>query len=235
LTKHFVLIDACVAAAHFAPKSTQSANLRKRSTALLTGSSPDVQLRFLIPNFCIAEVFSVFEKYRWGRTWNKQVKPSHALTPKEFAAARTNFGDAIHNGSLMLQAELGRYHILSIDLISPVNAAYQIQRRRGRNKKINPRPASTYDMLIAAMGIWLQHEYGGEHFTIVTGDERLRLVVDRAKSVKLSHPIKAHLNDVAADLGLKYGPDLYPEVLNLTRANISEIEARFPNWNPGWQ
>lgn len=225
-----------MAAAHFASKSTQSANLRKRANALLTGSSPDVQLRFLIPNFCIAEVFAVFEKYRWGRTWNKQVKSSHALTPKEFESARIDFGDAIHNGSLLLQTELGRYHILSIDLISPVNAAYQIQRRRRRNKAFfNPRPASTYDMLIAAMGIWLKHEHGPEYFTVVTGDERLSLVVERAKSIKLSRPMKTHLNDVASDLGLKYGPDLYPEVINLTRANPSDIRARFPNWTPGWQ
>jgi hypothetical protein len=53
-----------VAAAHFAPKSTQSAHLKARSATLFTGASPQVDLRLLIPNFCIAEVFAVFEKYR---------------------------------------------------------------------------------------------------------------------------------------------------------------------------
>src|SRR5450755_2334043 len=167
--RHYVLLDACVPAAHFAPKSTRNATLVSRSTCLFEGAANNEQIRFLIPNFCIAEVFAVFEKYRWGRTWNPQVLPAHTLTAREFTAARKGFGEAIHNASNILQVELNRYHILSVDLISPVNNAYQINRaRRGARGRRNTSPASTYDMLVAAMGIWLGQQYGPENFTLVT-------------------------------------------------------------------
>ena len=232
MARHYVLLDACVAAAYFAPKSTARANLRARATAIFTGSSPDVSIKFLIPNFCIAEVFSVFEKYRWGRTWNKQVKATHTLTSKEFNASREAFRTAIHNGAQILQVDLNRYHILAVDLVSPVNNAYKIKRDRGRKKNVNP--AKTYDMLIVAMGIWLKHQFGDGDFTVVTGDERLAAVVERAKSIKLGAGIKKHLTEVAKNLGLTYTPDLYPKVINLTQASKADLAARFASWTPGW-
>lgn len=230
MTRHYVLLDSCVAAAYFAPKTTHSINLRGRAQTLFTDSAANTDIRFLIPNFCIAEVFAVFEKYRWGKTWNKHVKV--ALSAVEFAEARTAFGTAIHNGSSILQVELDRYHILCVDLISPVNNAYKI--KRDRSKKKNVTPAKAYDMLLVAMGIWLQHQYGPESFTVVTGDERLASVVKRAKSVSLGRPIKKHLRDAASSLGLTYSSSLYPQVINLTQATKGELISRFPAWSPSW-
>lgn len=235
MATHHVLIDACVAAAHFAPKTTQSANLRTRASRLLTGHAADYQVRLTIPDFCIAEVFAVFEKYRWGRTWNKQVKAKNCLTPSEFQTAREDFRGAIHNGARILQQPLSRYHILAVDLIAPVNNAYQIQRRRGKKaKNLNARPASTYDMLVVAMGIWMQRQMGADSFTVITGDDRIRQVVERAKSLKLGQPMKAHLSAVAENLGLAHGPDLYPHVLNLTNCSAVALRERLPGWHPDW-
>ena len=84
---HFVLVDACVVAAYFAPKTTKSAKLRKLAASIFECKDPSVRL--LIPNFCIAEVFSVFEKYPWGGSWNKHVKDT--LTTTEFSQARLSF------------------------------------------------------------------------------------------------------------------------------------------------
>jgi hypothetical protein len=232
--KHYVLLDACVAAAHYAPKTTMSANLRKRAGALLSGHSDEVAVQFLIPNFCIAEVFAVFEKYRWGRTWNKHVKKQHCLMTTEFSKARAHFHAAIHNGAKILQQDLNRYHILAVDLISPVNNAYSIQRKKGKNAKKDPRPASTYDMLVAAMGIWLQHQFGKDNFTLITGDARICQVVARAKSVSLAAPMKQHLRAIAEGLGLSYSPSLYPEVINLINAAPRELKVRLPGWTPAW-
>jgi hypothetical protein len=232
MARHYVLVDACVAAAHYAPKSTNSVMLRARAKTLLTGSSPMLDAKFLIPNFCIAEVFAVFEKYRWGRTWNKQVKATHTLTPREFDRARTSFGDAIHNGSKLLQLDLNRYHILCSDLVSPINNAYKI--KRDRKSKKNVYPASTDDMLIVSMGIWLNQQFSDADFTIVTGDGRLASVLDRAKSVKLGVPMRQHLTTVATRLGLNYGPKIYPNVVDLMRDHKATLRARFPDWTPGW-
>ena len=225
MPRHYVLLDASVAAAHYAPKSTTSANLKDRATKLLTGSASGIEVQFLIPNFCIAEVFAVFEKYRWGRTWNKHVKTGNTLTKKEFTTARKQFADAIHNAKKILQIDLNRYHILCIDLVSPINNAYRI--KRDRSSKKNVYPASTYDMQIVSMGIWLQHMLGHADFTIVTGDERLAAVVRRAKSVKLGKGIKIHLTGVASKLSLAYSPNLYPTVLNLTQASKADMEEEF--------
>ena len=218
-------------AAHCASKTTRSAKLRARSDNLFKGKPVGYEAQFLIPSFCIAEVFAVFEKYRWGRTWNKQVSRANTLTPTEFSRARNVFRRAIHNGATILQHDLNRYHILCVDLVSPINNAYKIV-RSGKNKK-SVSPASTYDMLVLAMGIWLQHQVGSDNLTIVTGDERIRQVVSRAKSVSLSAPMKSHLQDIAANLGLTYGPALYPEVLSFTRDGSSVLNERLP-WSPAW-
>ena len=191
-------------------------------------------MQLLIPNFCIAEVFAVFEKYRWGRTWNSHVKKENCLTPTEFATARDGFKSAIHNGAEILQCDLSRYHILAVDLISPINNAYRIQRQRGKNAKKQATPASTYDILVGAMGIWLQHQFGRDHFTVVTGDDRIRQVLVRAKSVSLGKPMKRHLKAIAEGFGFVYGPSLYPEVLNLVNATPRDLSARFPDWQPFW-
>ena len=232
MNRHYVLLDACVASAHFASKTTHSKNLRSRSSTLIDGQPENMEVHFLIPNFCIAEVFAVFEKYRWGKTWNKHVKKGNTLTPTEFQNAREAFCSAIHNGSKILQIELDRYHILCVDLIAPINNAYKIKRNRSKKKSVVP--AGSYDMLIAAMGIWLNHMYGRDNFTIITGDERLCGVIERAKSVSIGQPLRKHLNEVSKNLGLSYSKDLYPEVINLTKSGKKVLQNRFPDWNPEW-
>lgn len=230
--RRFILIDACVAAAHFAPRTTRSRKLLDRATNLLTGTSAEFDPQFLIPNFCIGETFAVFEKYRWGASWNPQVRRASRLTPRRFLEARTRFHDAIHNGSKLLQVDLDRYHVLCLDLIAPINAAYRIKRDRGRKKSVSP--ASTYDLLLIAMSIWLQKHLGPEAFVLATADERVALIAKRAKSGKLGSPMKAHLTDVAQGLGLTYGPAIYPTVVDLIHHNKGQLSAALPGWQPAW-
>ena len=71
----------------------------------------------------------MFEKHRWEKTWNKQVKT--VLKKKEFNQAREDFAKAIHNGHKMLQVALDRYPVRCVDLISPINNKYKISRVRG--------------------------------------------------------------------------------------------------------
>jgi hypothetical protein len=234
LRRH-VLLDACVAAAAYAPKTTTSKNLRDRATRLLRGSTPDFESSLLIPNFCIAEVFSVFEKYRWGGAWNTHVSDRTRLNAREFKLAREHFHASIHNGERLLQMELSRYHILCLDLIAPINAAYQIKRPRKMKGKTKPvHPAGTYDLLFLAMGIWLQKELGNGVLTLVTGDERVAKVAHRARAVSLGQAMRAHLGRVATNLGLAYSPSIYPTVLDLVHASKAELRQAFPNWAPAW-
>ena len=227
--KH-ILIDANVAAAHYAPKSTRSVNLKDRARNLFAGRPRGYEVSFIIPNFCIAEVFAVFEKYRWGGAWNPHVNPNTRLTPREFQSARRAFHRDIHNGRLILQHELNRYHILCVDLISPINAAYKIKRSRGNRRQITP--AKTYDILFVAMGIWLQKLMGQENFVMVTGDERIALITKRAQAPGLSAQMKEHLTQTAKQVGLQYSSAIYPEVVDLVHSTNAELKNIFPDWNP---
>ena len=229
--KH-ILIDACVAAAAYALKSTRSAKLASRANVLLTGFSPECEPQLLIPNFCIAETFAVFEKYRWGASWNPHVNPKTRLTAREFRTARKSFHRAIHNGSRLLQIELNRYHVLCLDLIAPINAAYRIKRDRGKKKNVSP--ARTYDLLFISMGIWLQNQLGSDNFVVVTGDERIALIIRRAKSVSLARSMRRHLRTVAKGIGLQYGSSIYPEVIDLVHCNRSQLVSTFSSWRPQW-
>jgi len=229
--KH-ILVDACVAAAAFAPKTTRSAQLVRRAQTLLEGTSSSYETQFVIPSFCIAETFVTLEKYRWGATWNKHVSKQTRLTPRAFKKARDAFHEAIHNGTKLLQIELNRYHVLCLDLISPINAAYRIKRDRGAKKNVTP--ASTYDLLLVAMGIWLQRQLGARNLIIATGDERVALAVRRARSTKLARPMRLHVGSVAARIGVPYSADLYPPVIDLVHAKASDIEIALPDWSPTW-
>jgi hypothetical protein len=82
-----------------------------------------------IPNFCIAEVFSVFAKHAFGK-WNRHVKKKKGTIDKRvYKSLVRQFGSDIHNGAFLNQYELSRYHILGIDLVAPVDHHYQISAR----------------------------------------------------------------------------------------------------------
>jgi hypothetical protein len=232
LAKKHVLIDACVAAAAFAPRTTRSSHFVKRAANLLRGTSTDFEPQLLIPSFCIGETFAVFEKYRWGASWNRHVNAKTRLTPGKFRSVRDAFHQAIHNGTKLLQVELNRYHVLCLDLIAPINAAYRIKRDRTIKKNVNP--ASTYDLLVVAMGIWLQRLHGAQDFLVATGDERVALMVKRAKSVSLGRPMRHHLTGVASRIGLTYGPEIYPTVIDLVHARKADLETVLPGWSQEW-
>jgi hypothetical protein len=237
VSKQHILIDACVAAAFYAPKTTRSAVLVERATKLFTGRSPSQDYQLLMPNFCIGETFAVFEKYRWGASWNEHVNERTRLGTREFNRIRRRFHVDIQNGARIMQVELNRYHILCLDLIAPINAAYRISRdrRKGKRKQRKPvRPASTYDLLFVAMGMWLQKQLGSENFVMATGDQRISLIVKRARSVSLRRSMRRHLMQVSKRIGLSYGSDVYPNVIDLVRARKGELRQWFQEWTPVW-
>jgi hypothetical protein len=63
---------------------------------------------------------------------------------------------------------------------------------------------------------------------------RLASVLNRARSVHLGAPMRAHLGEIALRLGLTCGPNLYPAVIDLARATRTKLRTRFPAWAPAW-
>jgi len=226
--RKFYLIDASVAASYYAPSTAKSKTVEDRCKVLFTKDPVGIRAVFLIPSFAITEVFSVFDKYRWSFKWNSKVKSKKKLTPVRYRDARKRFHEDIHNGKLLTQCALDRYHILCGDLISPINMAYKIS--RSRKQKRDPKPASTFDVLLLSMGIWLQKQVGSESFAIVTCDTRMSQVAKRAKSVKLSVGMRGHLRGIASDLGLQYGPDVYPAVIDIGVKKKRDLKKLLPEW-----
>ena len=116
----YVLLDANVTAAYYLPRSTKSQRVKGRIEILFdsvrSGGSDHF---FYLPNFCVAEVFSVFMKYSFGH-WNRQVR-GNTIDTRYYRRIVDQFQADIHNGQFIYHYELSRYHVLAIDLIAPVD------------------------------------------------------------------------------------------------------------------
>jgi len=178
LTGHtrFCLLDANLVAGYYLPESLKSMKARNRVKTIIEsvrkGACPEVFL--YVPNFCIAEVFRVFARYCWA-TWDSTVEKHlpGGLDQRKYKTYCRKFHQDIHNGMLIQQVELNRYHVLATDLISPVDAYYQYYRHRPGGKRYRKQMMSAMDHLIIGMGIHLTRVHSRGNFAILTADNRL--------------------------------------------------------------
>lgn len=233
-TKHtkFVLIDANLAAGYYLPASLNSIKAREKIQVIVNsarnGASPELCL--FIPNICISEVFGVFAKYFFAR-WDKHVKKTlpQKLKKDKYDSIRKQFCNDLHNGIIFQQIELDRYHILSTDLISPIDAKYEYY-RSSRKRKKQKRMMGGTDHAIIGMGIYLNKIHGHNSFSILTADNRLADILSKASHVRLSTAIKLGIVKTAEDLGIKYSSYIYPRVLNLAKTSKSDMRDFFDVW-----
>lgn len=230
MARRYLLLDASVLAAYYLPQSARRfPKLAERARLLIdsvrANLSPDVRL--LTPSFCVAETFGVLTKYRFGR-WNEQVKdPINDLT---YWRARLALRNDIHNGRLIQQIELSRYHILATDLISPVDHHFQFYRsRKAKKRKV---PMGTFDHLIIGMAIHLAKSRGIGNVGVITADHRLGHILNRARLVKRATAARLGLLRASHDLGLQFTPDVYPSALNLATAKDELLASELGQWPP---
>lgn len=226
----YLMLDSCVVAAYYVPRSAaRFRHLANRAKLLMDSTKHDLPIcrRLLIPNICIGEVFSTFAKYRFA-SWNPQVPtPIGDVT---YWRARQDFHNDIHNGRMLQQYELSRYHVLACDLISPVDHAYEFYRSRGKKKRKIPMGA--FDHLFIAIGIELVKTRGWDNVLLVTADRRLGHILTRASKLTRTKAARLGLLKTASDLGLEFGPRLYPRVLNLATCTERELCESFAQWPP---
>ena len=231
LTGHtrFLLLDANVVAGYYLPESLNSRRARERVPLLFdsvrNGWCPEIFL--YIPNLCIAEVFVVFAKYRFAK-WHKDVKKNlpSGLSADRYVKLRKDFQSDLHNGKLLQQVELNRYHVFASDLISPVDAHYE----HYRGKK-NKRMMQTVDHLIIGMGIQLAKVHGRDNFAIVTSDHRFTKILEKAWAIGKATATELGLIERAQGLGFQeYGKHVYPNVVDLASARNSELEEFLGMW-----
>jgi len=172
----FLLLDSNVTAGYYLPRSLNSKKARERIEIIFNSIRSKKNEHFLyIPNFCVAEVFSVFMKHSFGH-WNRHLKKG-TIDSRVYKSLVKQFRDDIHNGKFIYHLELNRYHILGIDLVAPIDHYYKISKKRSIS------PMGTFDHLIISMGIHLSHIHGSKNVCIVSADDRLTNILSRnAKS-----------------------------------------------------
>jgi len=223
----YFLLDSNVTAAYYLPRSTKYKKVQDRIEIIFDSvRSGKSNHFFYIPNFCIAEVFSVFMKHSF-ETWNKHLKNKNTINTKVYNSLVKQFSEDIHNGKFLYHFELNRYHILGINLIAPIDHYYKIS----KSKQKQVVPAGTFDHLIISMGINLAHFHGPENVCIISSDDRLIEILKKCKSkISKSTINKLKLNVAEEVTGKPFGPDIFPGHLNLKTATKKELEEIFNFW-----
>lgn len=118
----YILLDANVTAGYYLPHTLEYLKAASRVENLFDSVRSKGSDHFLyLPNFCVAEVFSVFAKHSYGN-WNQQVKKKGGqIDSRVYESICKQFEKDIHNGKLIYHLELSRYYVLAIDLVAPVD------------------------------------------------------------------------------------------------------------------
>ncbi|MEO0811766.1 MAG: hypothetical protein AAFY60_02805, partial [Myxococcota bacterium] len=177
----------------------------------------------------ISEVVSVFLKHRLGR-WNRHV--SKPITARTYKKLIEQFSRDIHNGRLLYQCELSRYHVLGINLVAPVDHYYRFNRAR-KKKNRKPKPMGTFDQLIISMGIQLTKIHGTGNVAIVSSDNRLINILNKCRGSQVrSKSARQQMNmEFAEELtGVAFEADAFPVPVNLEKLSDNDLVQLFGVW-----
>ena len=225
----YVIMDSCVIASYYIEEAGHRYPIvtqRARTIIDHVKTNGTLDVRLVVPNICIPEIFSTFSKYRYG-SWNRHVK-GHEIDDLTYWRAKLECRNDLHNGKVFQQICISRYDILATDLISPPDHFHQAK------QKTNPRqsdpPMGAYDHTIIGMGIQFVKNRGRDNVVILTSDSRMNDILDRVKSRTDKEAPKLGLIRVARDLGLIYSPDIYPEVINIAKCGDPVLKGVFGEW-----
>lgn len=223
----YILLDANVTAGYYLPHTLDYLKAANRVEILFDSVRSKGSDHFLyLPNFCVAEVFSVFAKHSYGK-WNQQVKKKGGqIDSRVYESICKQFEKDIHNGKLIYHIELSRYHVLAIDLVAPVDHYFKMDRKK---KWVNP--AGTFDQLIVSMGIHLAHIHGPDNVCIISTDNRLVNLVKKCRAKIPEETVKSlKLNKAKEIAGNKFSKDIFPRALHLGRCGESELREVLGEW-----
>lgn len=228
-TRKYLLLDTSVIVDYYLPETSTSTSTPKRITNIIDSIRNKIaNIRIFVPNFCIVETYSVFAKWRFGERILPHGKP---ISKKRYDEVRRMFREDTHNGKIIEQYELSRYHVIAADLISVVDYHYQYFRRtKGSSKKSKFTSINVADTLIGAMGIWLVKQHGQGNVAVVTADQRIDAIIGKAQRVSATALKKLRLRELACSIDLEYTPEIFPKVFYLEEASDNELREFFGKW-----
>ena len=227
----YLLWDSSVVVPYYVPDATNNKRAVQRAQIILDSVRNHRTDAFCyIPNVVVAEVFAAFDREHLS-TWDPVVYKKYggngrSLHGAKYQSARRTFRRDIHNGALFYQMELNRYHILSLDLISPVDKYRKFYRTRG----VKSMGAS--DLLIGAMALHLTKIHGRDRVRLLTADRRMKAIFESAcPGININTARSLGLLAKAKDLGFgAWSPDIYPGVIDLERSPDKELAEFFGGW-----
>lgn len=221
MAKKFILVDANVVAAYYLTRSLRNkvALPYIENIFEFVRQNPNDYMIY-IPNFCIAEVVSVFIKHTFAK-WNIK----ETINTKVYNSLINSFQNDIHNAQFMYHLELDRYHVLGINLVAPIDHFFQISRTSKDKRKYQP--AGTFDQLIISMGVQLAKIHGRENVCILTADYRLAKIVEKCRSnIRATTLSKMKISIAEKVCSVKFSKELFPNYINLGRKQIKEDEIK---------
>ena len=223
----YIVLDTNLVVGYYLPRALNHQQARERVRTLVDSvRSGESEHFFYIPNIVIAEAFSIFAKYSFGRYNRHVVRNGGTIDTRVYQSLCRQFHTDIHNGRLFYQLELNRYHVLGIDLVAPIDHYFKIQRTQRYAQ-----PAGTFDQIIVAMGIHLGHLHGVENVLLATADTRLTQLVSKCRSNIPATTVErlklARAEDVA---GKRFSRDLFPEAIHIGNARVSDLQRLFGQW-----
>lgn len=223
----YILLDANVTAGYYLPRSLNSKRARERIQIIFDSArSGKSDFFFYLPNFCVAEVFSVFMKHSFG-TWNTHVSKKGTIDTRVYMSLVNQFQEDIHNGKFIYHYELSRYHVLGINLVAPIDHYFRF--RRGNKRHVAP--MGTFDHLIISMGVHLTRIHGRDNVVLLSSDERLTDILGKCcAGVSMSTQRKLRLEKAERLTGVPFAPDTFPRGVNLKTATKTELCEVFGTW-----
>ncbi len=235
----YLLLDSNVTAAYYLPRSCRSKRVCARIQNIFDSvRSGHSRFFFYLPNFCVAEVFSVFMKHSFG-SWNRHIQNQGTIDTRHYSKLVKQFESDIHNGKFIYHYELARYHVLAINLVAPIDHYFQVS--RSKKKKNDPKgrrtakpdvnPMSTFDHLIIAMGIHLARIHGPDRVSIVSADKRLIDIMAKCRSdIPFETKRRLKLDRAEAVTGIEFNSSAFPSYADLLRCKNSELSELFGAW-----
>jgi len=227
----WLLWDTSVVLPYYVPEMARNTKAERRIRIIVDAvRNHRLSAHCYIPNLVIAEVFAALDR-ACHSAWDSQVNrkfggPGKTLDRRRYFSARQRFRKHIHNGVLFYQYELGRYHILTLDMIAPIDKHRQFYR------KGSVRSMGASDLLIGSMATHLTRLHGRDNMLLLTTDRRMDAIFSRVPaSVSSSTARQLGLVDAAIRLGFgEWSPELYPRVLDLARCKKADLIDAFGRW-----
>lgn len=229
--RRHLLWDASAVISYYLPETAATQAAADRIKMIVdAGRHHRIDVLFFIPNIVVAEVFVAFDRNHYS-TWDSQVSRNYggkgkSLHGRRYLSARDRFRRDITNGALFYQYELNRYHVLTLDLISPVDK----HRKFYRTKNVRSMGAS--DLLVGSMAMHLARIHGRATTGLIATDRRMEAIFGRTCSKLNGNTARdLRLTDTSKRLGFgEWTGSLYPQVIDVARCKDEVLVDWFGDW-----